>query len=99
MASSRDAKLPSAGDVPFKSKATRWEQRTRERAAKAGMRALEQELKDDKESARAAHVTRIKERRQKAANKARIEELAKKMSGKRLERQKRRMGLTKKIAH
>lgn len=71
----------------------------RQRTQKSAMKAMERELKEEREAQRDGHVARIKERRQKAANKARVEELAKKMSGKRLERQKRRMGLTKKIAH
>lgn len=65
----------------------------------ASIKAMENELREEKQQAREQHVARIKERRQLAQNKARIEELARKMSGKRLERQKRRLGLTKKIAH
>ncbi|WVF68624.1 hypothetical protein IAT40_003394 [Kwoniella sp. CBS 6097] len=60
-------------------------------------KALEKEMKDDKEEERQRKVTIIKERRERTAERHRMEELSAKMSAKKLQRMKKRQGRSKKI--
>ncbi|WVR08229.1 rRNA-processing protein CGR1 [Kwoniella sp. DSM 27419] len=61
------------------------------------MKTMEKELKDDKEAERQRKVTVIKERRERQAEKQRMEEMRAKMSAKKLQRMKKRQGRSKKI--
>ncbi|OCF37114.1 rRNA-processing protein CGR1 [Kwoniella heveanensis CBS 569] len=60
-------------------------------------KALEKEMKDDKEEERQRKVTIIKERRERTAERHRMEEMKAKMSAKKLQRMKKRQGRSKKI--
>ncbi|WVQ79403.1 rRNA-processing protein CGR1 [Cryptococcus sp. DSM 104549] len=68
----------------------------KERAAQAA-KQLEREMKEEKEEERVRKVTVIKERRARKEEKAREEEMRARMSAKKLQRMKKRLGRTKKI--
>ncbi|KAL6868451.1 hypothetical protein J3F83DRAFT_714721 [Trichoderma novae-zelandiae] len=74
---------PTAGLSSF-------EQRTRERAALAQMKAKEKELKEEKEEERQRRIQAIKDKRAKKEERERYEKLAEKMHRKRVERLKRK---------
>ncbi|WWC73501.1 uncharacterized protein I206_107472 [Kwoniella pini CBS 10737] len=77
---------------------TPFEKRREQDKAKAAMKAVEQELKDDKQANHDKKVSIIKERRERAAEKQRMEEMKAKMSAKKLQRMKKRQGRSKKIS-
>ncbi|PWN99165.1 hypothetical protein FA09DRAFT_337884 [Tilletiopsis washingtonensis] len=76
-----------------------WDSKVAARQRAAEVKAKEKAMKAEREEADKAKTKARMERRQKVADKARLEALAAKMSGKRLDRHKRRLGLTKKVAH
>ncbi|KAN0062375.1 hypothetical protein ACQY0O_005257 [Thecaphora frezii] len=80
-------------------KITPWEKKMEARKKQEAVKAREKEMKDAKiaEAERKRNTTR--ERKQKAEEKARLEAMASKMSAKKLARKKRRLGITKKVAH
>ncbi|KAI5787141.1 hypothetical protein EDC01DRAFT_174685 [Geopyxis carbonaria] len=67
-----------------------YEARQVDRIALAAMKAREKEMKDEKVQARADLVAKIKEKREKKAEKERFEKLAVKMHAKKVERLRRR---------
>ncbi|RPB24774.1 Cgr1-domain-containing protein [Terfezia boudieri ATCC MYA-4762] len=69
---------------------TTWEARSKARKHQELVKAKEKELRDEKEAVRQKHITTLKEKREKAAEKARYAALAEKMHKKRVERLKRR---------
>nr|XP_018260458.1 rRNA-processing protein CGR1 [Kwoniella dejecticola CBS 10117]OBR82616.1 rRNA-processing protein CGR1 [Kwoniella dejecticola CBS 10117] len=68
---------------------TPFEKRREQDKAKAAMKAVEQELKDDKQADHDRKVSIIKERRERAAEKQRMEDMRAKMSAKKLQRMKK----------
>ncbi|WVW86710.1 hypothetical protein I302_108764 [Kwoniella bestiolae CBS 10118] len=76
---------------------TPFEKRREQDRQKEAMKAVERELKDDKQAEKDRKVTIIKERRERAAEKQRMEDMRAKMSAKKLQRMKKRQGRTKKI--
>ncbi|WVQ96164.1 hypothetical protein IAU59_003267 [Kwoniella sp. CBS 9459] len=70
--------------------------RERDRQVEA-TKTLEKELKDEKEEERQRKATIIKERRERTAERHRMEEMKAKMSAKKLQRMKKRQGRSKKI--
>ncbi|KAK3341405.1 hypothetical protein B0T25DRAFT_573791 [Lasiosphaeria hispida] len=69
---------------------TSYDQRAKERAKQAIVKAKENELKEEKEAERQKRVARIKERREAKEEKERYEKMAEKMHKKRVERLKRK---------
>jgi len=78
------------GDHKPVRKQTSWELRQKDRAAHSVIKAKENQLKDDKQTRHDEGVNRIKERREKKAEKERYEKLASVMHSKRVERLRRR---------
>ncbi|WRT69499.1 uncharacterized protein IL334_006485 [Kwoniella shivajii] len=76
---------------------TPYEKRREKDRQQESMKAVEKELKDDKQAEKDRKVTAIKERRERVAERQRMEEMRAKMSAKKLQRMKKRMGRTKKI--
>ncbi|CAK7239742.1 MAG: rRNA-processing protein cgr1 [Sporothrix thermara] len=76
---------------------TSYAQRSKERIARATMKAKEKELKDEKEAARQARIKAIRDKKAAKEEKERYEKLAEKMHKKRLERLKRKEKRNKKI--
>ncbi|KAL7927683.1 Cgr1 family domain-containing protein [Trichoderma austrokoningii] len=69
---------------------TSYEQRTKERAALAQMKAKEKEMKEEKEEERQRRIQAIKDKRARKEEKERYEKMAEKMNRKRVERLKRK---------
>ncbi|GMK55741.1 hypothetical protein CspeluHIS016_0207970 [Cutaneotrichosporon spelunceum] len=67
-----------------------------DRARKAVL-AVEKEMKDEAKEEHERKVTAIRERRERKAEKERLEQVAAKMSAKKLQRLKKRQGRSKKI--
>ncbi|KAM0519978.1 hypothetical protein ACHAPE_003250 [Trichoderma viride] len=67
-----------------------YEQRTKERAAMAQMKAKEKEMKEEKEEVRQRRIQAIKDKRTRKEEKERYEKMAEKMHRKRVERVKRK---------
>ncbi|CAK7265402.1 rRNA-processing protein cgr1 [Sporothrix epigloea] len=76
---------------------TSFSQRSKERIARATMKAKEKELKDEKEAARQARIKTIRDKKTAKEEKERYEKLAEKMHKKRLERLKRKEKRNKKL--
>ncbi|KAJ9100029.1 hypothetical protein QFC19_005847 [Naganishia cerealis] len=76
-------------------KASSWDQRQARRAARENMKKLETQLKEDKKAEEVAKVQAIKERRLRKEENLRLEEMKAKMSAKKLQRMKKRLGRTK----
>ncbi|KAL7424880.1 hypothetical protein Q5752_000566 [Cryptotrichosporon argae] len=68
----------------------------KEQARKAVL-AVEREMKDEKEAEAERRRTAIRERRERQAEKKRLEDVAAKMSVKKAQRMKKRLGRSKKI--
>lgn len=69
---------------------TSYAQRSKERIARATMKAKEKELKDEKEATRQARTKAIRDKKAAKEEKERYEKLAEKMHKKRVERLKRK---------
>ncbi|PWN25354.1 hypothetical protein BDZ90DRAFT_73689 [Jaminaea rosea] len=83
---------PASANPSSKPKTTPWARKLQERQRLAAMKTKEREMK--------AEVEAIKERRRKKQEKERLGRMAEKMSAKRLERKKKKMGIAnKKVAH
>ncbi|KAK0570131.1 hypothetical protein OC861_000273 [Tilletia horrida] len=78
---------------------TSWAAREEARKKQGAAKEKERELKQRRieEATRKRDV--IKERKQKADEKARLEVMAEKMGRRKLQRKAKRLGLTKKVAH
>ncbi|KAJ9123200.1 hypothetical protein QFC22_001393 [Naganishia vaughanmartiniae] len=76
-------------------KAASWDQRQARRAARENMKKLETQLRDEKKAEEDAKVQSIKERRLRKEENVRLEEMKAKMSAKKLQRMKKRLGRTK----
>ncbi|WWC93005.1 uncharacterized protein L201_007969 [Kwoniella dendrophila CBS 6074] len=76
---------------------TPYEKRREQDKQKEAMKTFEKELKDDKQAEHDRKVAVIKERRERVAEKQRMEEMRAKMSAKKLQRMKKRQGRSKKI--
>ncbi|SCV68830.1 BQ2448_951 [Microbotryum intermedium] len=77
----------------------RWSERLEERKKMEGVKRLAKEMHDEKEAEIERKRTITKERQDKAKEKLRLEEMAKKMSAKKLQRMQKRLGRTKKVNH
>ncbi|EFX02474.1 rRNA-processing protein cgr1 [Grosmannia clavigera kw1407] len=69
---------------------TSFAQRSKERIARATMKAKEKELKDEKEAERQVRIKAIRDKKAAKEEKERYEKLAEKMHKKRVERLKRK---------
>lgn len=67
-----------------------YDQRKIERDALAAMKTREKELKDEKVAKKEEMINKIKEKREKRAEKERFEKLAEKMHAKKVDRLRRR---------
>ncbi|BEI85253.1 hypothetical protein CcaverHIS002_0506540 [Cutaneotrichosporon cavernicola] len=65
--------------------------------AKKAVKAVEKEMKDEAQEEHDRKVTAIRERRARKAEKERLEQVAARMSAKKLQRLKKRQGRSKKI--
>ncbi|KAF8426298.1 Cgr1 family-domain-containing protein [Tirmania nivea] len=83
-------KSPKTAFRPQLGLKTTWEQRSKARKHQELVKLKEKELRDEKEAVRQKHITTLKEKREKATEKARYAALAEKMHKKRVERLKRR---------
>ncbi|KAF8455648.1 Cgr1 family-domain-containing protein [Terfezia claveryi] len=85
-----ELEVPKTAFRPQLGHKTTWEARSKARKHQELVKAKEKELRDEKEAVRQKHITTLKEKREKAAEKARYAALAEKMHKKRIERLKRR---------
>ncbi|WOO76877.1 rRNA-processing protein CGR1 [Vanrija pseudolonga] len=76
---------------------TPFEKRMEREKEKQAMKAVERKMKEEEQAAKDRKVTIIRERRERAAEKARLEAVAAKMSAKKAQRMKKRQGRSKKI--
>ncbi|GAA5989345.1 hypothetical protein JCM11641_002769 [Rhodosporidiobolus odoratus] len=76
----------------------KWKEREEQRKKQESIKKLEKEIKADKlaEAERKREIT--KERKEKEAEKERLQQMAARMSAKKLQRMKKRMGRSKKVA-
>ncbi|KDN40789.1 hypothetical protein K437DRAFT_264206 [Tilletiaria anomala UBC 951] len=91
--------LPSTTNIAGLKRKTTWDQRTEQRRKQELAKKKEREMKAEKEAEKDRKARILKERKEKEREKERLAQMAQKMSAKKLERRKRRMGLTKKVAH
>ncbi|WWD20125.1 rRNA-processing protein CGR1 [Kwoniella shandongensis] len=77
---------------------TPFEKRMENEKKKEAAKAVERELKEEAETERQRKVTIIKDRRERQAERIRMEEMKAKMSAKKLQRMKKRQGRSKKIS-
>lgn len=99
-ASSRPWKKPKGPTVRTQKSdksALNWDKRQEARKKDDAVKKLEREMKEEKETEVERKRKITKERKEKAAEKARLEEMATRMSAKKLQRMKKRMGRTKKV--
>ncbi|CEH15405.1 Cgr1 [Ceraceosorus bombacis] len=97
--SSTRAPTRSSHNIAGKKRSTPWELKMEQRKKQQEVKDMERRMKEEVENARAAKGQAIRERRQKAAEKARLETMATRMSQKKLDRKRRRLGITKKVSH
>ncbi|SGY30168.1 BQ5605_C002g01124 [Microbotryum silenes-dioicae] len=77
----------------------RWSERLEERKKMDAVKRLAKEMQDEKKAEIKRKRTITKERQDKAKEKLRLEEMAKRMSAKKLQRMQKRLGRTKKVNH
>lgn len=76
-------------------KSASWEQRLTRRAAAENVKKLEAQVKEERKSEEDAKVNAIKERRKRKEENQRLAEMQAKMSAKKLQRMKKRLGRSK----
>lgn len=74
---------------------TSWSARLAKRQALEAVKKLENQLKDERRAEEDAKVAAIKERRQRREENKRLDEMRARMSAKKLERMKKRLGRSK----
>ncbi|GAA6005531.1 hypothetical protein JCM10207_005239 [Rhodosporidiobolus poonsookiae] len=75
----------------------KWKQREEQRKKDEAIKKLERGIKEEKEAEAEQKRTALKERREKEAEKKRLQEMAARMSAKKLQRMKKRMGRNAKV--
>ncbi|KAM0753686.1 hypothetical protein T439DRAFT_353469 [Meredithblackwellia eburnea MCA 4105] len=75
-----------------------WSKRLEARKKEDAVKKIEKEMKDEKQAEIDRKRTITKERKEKAAEKARLEEMASRMSAKKLQRMKKRLGRSKLVS-
>ncbi|BGP12971.1 hypothetical protein JCM10213_006610 [Rhodosporidiobolus nylandii] len=76
----------------------KWAARMESRKRDDAVKKLERDIKQEKEDEAERKKQALKERREKEAEKKRLQEMAARMSAKKLQRMKKRMGRSKKVA-
>ncbi|GAA6035304.1 hypothetical protein JCM8097_008808 [Rhodosporidiobolus ruineniae] len=76
----------------------RWKQREEQRKRDLAVKKIEKDIKEEKEAEVERKRQITKERKEKEAEKKRLEEMAARMSAKKLQRMKKRLGRSKKVA-
>ncbi|KAJ9092218.1 hypothetical protein QFC20_007442 [Naganishia adeliensis] len=76
-------------------KTASWEQRQARRLALENVKKLETQMKDERKAEEDAKVSAIKERRKRKEENKRLDEMKARMSAKKLQRMKKRLGRSK----
>lgn len=76
-------------------KTASWEQRQARRLALGNVKKLETQMKDERKAEEDAKVSAIKERRKRKEENKRLDEMKARMSAKKLQRMKKRLGRSK----
>merc|ERR1712072_1578478 len=95
--SGRDWKAPKQPVRKQRTQLTSYEERRRQDAERQAVAKVEKEMKAEKAAEKQRHADHLKERRAKAEEKARMAAAAEKMSKKRLQRLKKKLGRSKKV--
>lgn len=74
-----------------------WDERMRKKTEAAAVKKLERELKEERQAEIQARVEKIRERRKAKEERERLEFMKAKMSQKKIDRIRRKVGRTKKI--